>query len=113
MVRPLIDAPSRVDVAATETVYVSGASEMKVNFPALSVVVVDDWDGLVAVTTAPAMGACVEGSITEPLSDPVVPARTLPVPWSTNATISNAASTPRRIARRRFTGTVPFEGCPR
>ncbi|MDB5027930.1 MAG: hypothetical protein JWO66_1619, partial [Candidatus Eremiobacteraeota bacterium] len=55
-VMPLTEAASRVSVAGTDTVYVSGASEMNEKRPDVSLVVVADCDGLTAVTLAPATG---------------------------------------------------------
>jgi hypothetical protein len=97
-VTPLVADASRVDVSATEIVYVSGASEMNENRPAESVVVVAACDGAVAVTRAPTTGWFDWGSATEPLMVPVVPARTLVVPWSTNAMSSRTATIPRLTA---------------
>ncbi|HYW53460.1 MAG TPA: hypothetical protein VE826_05795 [Dongiaceae bacterium] len=53
---PLMDVASRVAVAGTDTVYVSGASDTNENRPVASDVVVADCDGLVAVTRAPLTG---------------------------------------------------------
>jgi hypothetical protein len=61
----------------------------------VSDVVVADCDGLVAVTRAPLTGWFDCGSTTAPLIAPVVPARTLVVPWSTNAMSNNTATIPR------------------
>ncbi|HEY6235278.1 MAG TPA: hypothetical protein VIW69_09285 [Candidatus Elarobacter sp.] len=94
-VTPLFEEASRVDVSATETVYVSGLSEMNEKRPLASVVVVADCEALVAVTRAPLTGWFDCGSTTEPLMTPVVPARTLVVPWSTNAMSNSTARTPR------------------
>ena len=94
-VTPLVDAASRVDVSAIEIVYVSGFSEMNEKRPLASVVVVADCEALTAVTRAPLTGWFDCGSTTEPLMTPVVPARTLVVPWSTNAMSNSTARTPR------------------
>jgi hypothetical protein len=85
-----------VVVAGTDTVYVSGTSEMNENRPVVSDVVVALCVGLCAVTRAPATGWFVDGSTTVPVIEPVVPARTLIVPWSTNAMSNSTATTPRR-----------------
>jgi hypothetical protein len=76
-------------------VYVSGVSDTNEYRPPASDVVVDDWDGLVAVMRAFATGVLFWGSTMEPLIEPVVPARTLVVPWSTNAMSNRTATTPR------------------
>ncbi len=56
------------------TVYVSGGSEMKEKAPEASDVLCAVCDGEEAITTAPAIGACVAASTTRPFSVPVVPA---------------------------------------
>src|ERR1700681_527722 len=94
-VTPLVDAASRVDDSAAVIVYVSGLSEMNEKRPDASVVVVADCEALTAVTRAPLTGWFDDGSTTEPLMTPVVPARTLVVPWSTNAMSNRTATIPR------------------
>src|SRR5579884_2578434 len=54
--------------------YVSGLREIKMKRPDASVSVVDDCEGLVAVTCTSAIGLPVFVSVTKPLSLPVVPA---------------------------------------
>src|SRR5580700_11296151 len=80
---------------AAEIVYVSGASERKRNLPEASVVTRPIWDGLVAVTSAPAIGARVTASTTVPAIVPVVPAIT------GAQTDSSAAATNAQPARFR------------
>src|ERR1700682_2823478 len=105
-VTPLIEAESYPVVAATPIVYVSGASERNEKRPVASLVVVDDCEGLTALTRAPAMGLLVEASTTFPLIAPVVPARTLVVPWRTNASTIRAA--PMLRFMRNTVKVVPF-----
>src|ERR1700722_6716499 len=59
-----------------ESTYVSGARERKWKVPPASVVVVTACGGALAVTTTPAIGACVSSSTTLPETAPVVPAIT-------------------------------------
>ena len=63
-----------VTVFSSEIVYSSGASETKAKWPRASVVVLALCDGLVTVTSTPAIGVAVPTSVTTPLMPPVVPA---------------------------------------
>ncbi|HTD37272.1 MAG TPA: hypothetical protein VK669_07150 [Candidatus Limnocylindrales bacterium] len=84
----------------TASVYVSGVSEMNVKLPALSVTVDAVPDGLVAVTFAPATGACEAASKTFPLSAPVVPANAAVMPPQRKAMLSTRVTTSREDVLR-------------
>ena len=73
MLIPGCDCGSYPDLLAL-TVYVSGASETNENVPEESETLCAVWEGDAAVTTAPAMGACVVESVIRPRKVPVVPA---------------------------------------
>ncbi len=70
---PASDSDSKPACDA-EIVYVSGPSEMKMKRPEASVFTCAICDGLVAVTSAPAIGAFVDASTTLPTIVPVVAA---------------------------------------
>ena len=89
---PLTLAASYADVPATETVYVSGASEMNENRPLASDEVRADCDGLWTLTVAPMMGLFDCASTTVPPIAPVVPASTASGPWSTNVRSTKTAT---------------------